>query len=59
MKTALLIPAVNIRTGARTWGWETPNERILSADFPTREEALAHHPSPTLFVCRDDGYNRI
>lgn len=56
-KIALLIPWSKPSTGEAGWQWQTPNERELSKDFETREEALKEPPKD--YILLDDGWHRI
>jgi len=58
MKTALLIPYTD-KNSQEGYVWMTPSDIILSQDFETREEVLNNRPDPEIYICRDDGYNKI
>jgi len=58
MKTALLIPYTD-RNGQEGYVWMTSSDIILSQDFETKGEALKNRPNPEIYICRDDGYNKI
>lgn len=55
---AILIPFSNSITGENGFAWETLNEKKLSSDFKTREEAIANKPEGDYFYI-DDAYRSI
>jgi len=57
MNTALLTPVHNTISDKWFYVWETPNEKTISKEFNTKEEALRNKPQH--FKCRDDGWNLI
>jgi len=63
IKTALLIPFnqfdSNNKPIRKGYVWMTPSEKIISPDFKTKKEALNNRPDQSIYVCRDDGYNKI
>jgi hypothetical protein len=50
---AMLVPFSNSRTGENGFAWETLNEKRLSPDFKTREEAITNKPDGDYFYIND------
>jgi len=57
MKIALLIGFWFPATGKGGYVWQSPNEKDLSPEFGTREQALANRPKGYNHL--DDGWNKI
>jgi len=60
MRTALLIPFSYIdgpEKGREGYIWQSPNEKDLSREYDTRDQALDNRPSGYKHL--DDGWNGI